>query len=469
MHEIICPHCNKAFKIDETGYADILKQVRDSDFEKQLHERLELADQDKRNAVELAQAKVANELQKTAAAKDSEIQELRARLESSEVAQKLAVAEALSAVEKQRDTLLHELEKARREQEAASKLAEAKLTAELQKAATTKDVEIQSLKARLDAGELSQKLAVTEAVNTVEKERDELKNGLARITLEKQLAETALRDKYETQLKDRNDAIERLRDMKAKLSTKMIGETLEQHCAIEFDRIRATAFPRAYFEKDNDARNGSKGDFIFRDIDDAGSEIVSIMFEMKNENDETATKKKNEDFFKELDKDRSAKGCEYAVLVSLLEPESELYNTGIIDVSHRYPKMYVVRPQFFIPIITLLRNAAMNSLQYKKELALVKAQNVDITNFESQLDDFKAAFGRNWRLASDGFEEAVKRIDEAIKDLEKTKEALHKSANNLRLANDKAEDLTVKRLTRGNPTMAIKFAELKQNGMPDNE
>ncbi|OIS94722.1 DUF2130 domain-containing protein [Brucella cytisi] len=469
MHEIICPHCNKAFKIDETGYADILKQVRDSDFEKQLHERLELADQDKRNAVELAQAKVANELQKTAAAKDSEIQELRARLESSEVAQKLAVAEALSAVEKQRDTLLHELEKARREQEAASKLAEAKLTAELQKAATTKDVEIQSLKARLDAGELSQKLAVTEAVNTVEKERDELKNGLARITLEKQLAETALRDKYETQLKDRNDAIERLRDMKAKLSTKMIGETLEQHCAIEFDRIRATAFPRAYFEKDNDARNGSKGDFIFRDIDDAGSEIVSIMFEMKNENDETATKKKNEDFFKELDKDRSAKGCEYAVLVSLLEPESELYNTGIIDVSHRYPKMYVVRPQFFIPIITLLRNAAMNSLQYKKELALVKAQSVDITNFESQLDDFKAAFGRNWRLASDGFEEAVKRIDEAIKDLEKTKEALHKSANNLRLANDKAEDLTVKRLTRGNPTMAIKFAELKQNGMPDNE
>ncbi len=469
MHEIICPHCNKAFKIDETGYADILKQVRDSDFEKQLHERLELADQDKRNAVELAQAKIANELQKTAAAKDSEIQELRARLESGEVAQKLAVAEALSAVEKQRDTLLHELEKARREQEAASKLAEAKLIAELQKAATTKDAEIQSLKARLDAGELSQKLAVTEAVNTVEKERDELKNGLARITLEKQLAETALRDKYETQLKDRNDAIERLRDMKAKLSTKMIGETLEQHCSIEFDRIRATAFPRAYFEKDNDARNGSKGDFIFRDMDDAGSEIVSIMFEMKNENDETATKKKNEDFLKELDKDRSAKGCEYAVLVSLLEPENELYNTGIIDVSHRYPKMYVVRPQFFIPIITLLRNAAMNSLHYKNELALVKAQNVDITNFESQLDDFKAAFGRNWRLASDGFEEAVKRIDEAIKDLEKTKEALHKSANNLRLANDKAEDLTVKRLTRGNPTMAIKFADLKQNGMPDNE
>lgn len=468
MHEIICPHCNKAFKIDEAGYADILKQVRDSDFEKQLHERLELAEQDKRNAVELAQAKVANELQKAAAAKDSEIQELKTRLESGEVAKKLAVAEALGAIEKERDALLHELESVRRDNEATSKLAEAKLLSELQKAASTKNEEIQGLKARLDAGEISQKLAVTEAVSAIEKERDELKNGLARVALEKQLAETALKDKYETQLKDRDEAIERLRDMKAKLSTKMIGETLEQHCATEFDRIRATAFPRAYFEKDNDASSGSKGDFIFRDMDDTGTEIVSIMFEMKNENDETATKKKNEDFLKELDKDRCAKGCEYAVLVSLLEPESELYNTGIIDVSHRYPKMYVVRPQFFIPIITLLRNAAMNSLRYKSELALVKAQNVDITNFESQLDDFKAAFGRNWRLASDGFEEAVKRIDEAIKDLEKTKEALHKSANNLRLANDKAEDLTVKRLTRGNPTMAAKFAELQQ-GLPDDE
>ncbi|GLU29005.1 MULTISPECIES: DUF2130 domain-containing protein [Brucella/Ochrobactrum group] len=460
MHEIICPHCKKAFKIDEAGYADILKQVRDSDFDKQLHERLELAERDKQNAVELAQAKIASQLQKTTSAKDSEIQELKAKLEAGEVARKFAIAEALNGVEKQRDMLANELESAKRDQEAMSKLAEAKLVSELQRAALTKDAEIQSLKAKLDAGELSQKLAVTQAVSAVEKEREELKNGLSRVALEKQLAETALRDKYETQLKDRDDAIERLRDMKARLSTKMIGETLEQHCATEFDRLRATAFPRAYFEKDNDARNGSKGDFIFRDLDDSNSEIVSIMFEMKNENDETATKKKNEDFFKELDKDRSAKGCEYAVLVSLLEPDSELYNTGIVDVSHRYPKMYVVRPQFFIPIITLLRNAAMNSLKYKTELALVKAQNVDITNFETQLDDFKSAFGRNWRLASDGFEEAIKRIDEAIKDLEKTKEALHKSANNLRLANDKAEDLTVKRLTRGNPTMAAKFAEL---------
>ena len=461
MHEIICPHCSKAFKIDEAGYADILKQVRDTDFETQLHERLELAEQDKRNAVELAQARVAQELQKVSSAKDSEIQHLQAKLEAGEVSGKLAIAEALSAVEKQRDALLNDLQKARRDQDASSKLAEAKLVAELQKTASTKDAEIQSLKARLDASELAQKLAVTEAVSVVEKEREALKNGLSRVELEKQLAETALRDKYETQLRDRDDAIERLRDMKLKLSTKMIGETLEQHCATEFDRIRATAFPRAYFEKDNDARTGSKGDFVFRDMDDTGAEIVSIMFEMKNENDETATKKRNEDFFKELDKDRTTKGCEYAVLVSLLEPESELYNTGIVDVSHRYPKMYVVRPQFFMPIITLLRNAAMSALKYKTELALVKAQHVDITHFESQLDDFKTAFGRNWRLASDGFEEAIRRIDEAIKDLEKTKDALHKSANNLRLANDKAEDLTVKRLTRGNPTMAAKFAELK--------
>ena len=469
MHEIICPHCGKAFKIDEAGYADILKQVRDSDFEKQLHERLELAEQDKRNAVELAQAKASSELQKAASAKDAEIQELKAKLEAEEVTRQLAVTQALSAVEKDRDALANALEKAKHEQEATSRLAEAKRLSDLQQAAAIKDAEILSLKAKLEAGEVAQRLALTEAVSEVEKQRDELKSGLDRAALEKQLAETALRDKYETQLKDRNGEIERLRDMKARLSTKMIGETLEQHCEIEFNRLRATAFPKAYFEKDNDARTGSKGDYIFRDMDDAGTEIVSIMFEMKNEGDETATKKKNEDFFKELDKDRTEKGCEYAVLVSLLEPDSELYNAGIVDVFHRYPKMYVVRPQFFIPIITLLRNAAMKSLQYKSELALVKAQNIDITHFESQLDDFKTAFGRNWRLASDGFEEAVKRIDEAIKDLEKTKEALHKSANNLRIANDKAEDLTVKKLTRGNPTMESKFEELKNQGAPDTE
>lgn len=467
MHEIICPHCRKAFKIDEKGYAEILKQVRDSDFEKQLHERLELAERDKQNAIELVRTRVTGESQKTVSEKDAEIQALKARLDASEVAQKLAVNEALSAVEKERDELASSLEKANKEKEVAAELAEAKRIGDLQKAAAAKDAEVANLQAKLAAADVIQKLALIEAVNGVTKERDELRSGLDRAALEKQLAETALKDKYETQIKDRESEIMRLRDMKARLSTKMIGETLEQHCEIEFNRLRATAFPKAYFEKDNDARTGSKGDYIFRDMDDSGTEIVSIMFEMKNEGDETATKKKNEDFLRELDKDRAEKGCEYAVLVSLLEPESELYNAGIIDVFHRYPKMYVVRPQFFIPIITLLRNAAMKSLQYKSELALVKAQNIDITNFESQLDDFKNAFGRNWRLASDGFEEAVKRIDEAIKDLEKTKDALHKSANNLRLANDKAEDLTVKRLTRGNPTMATKFAELKSERDPE--
>ena len=464
MHDIICPHCHKAFKIDEAGYADILKQVRDSDFEKQLHERLELAEQDKRNAVELAKAKAASELQKAAAARDAEIQGLKARLETDEVARKLAINEALSAIEKQRDALANELEQARQEQQASARLAEATLLHELQKAASKKEAEIQELKARLDASNIAQRLAVAEAVNVVEKERDDLKSGLDRAKLEKDLAEKSMKERYETQIKDRDDMIERLRDMKAKLSTKMVGETLEQHCETEFNRIRATAFPYAYFEKDNDARSGSKGDYIFRDTSEDGTEVVSIMFEMKNENDTTATKKKNEDFLKELDRDRTEKGCEYAVLVSLLEPESELYNSGIVDVFHRYPKMYVVRPQFFIPIITLLRNAAMKSLAYKSELALVKAQNLDITRFETQLEDFKSAFGRNWRLASEGFAEAVRRIDEAIKDLEKTKEALYKSANNLRLANDKAEDLTIKRLTRGNPTMKAKFDEARSLG-----
>lgn len=464
MHEIICPHCGKAFKIDEAGYADILKQVRDSEFDKQLHERLELAEKDKRNAVELAQAKVANELQKSAAAKDVEIQELKARLDAGEVARKLAVTEALSAVEKERDALANELAQAKRDYQAASELATSKLLHELQKAAATKDAEIQRLLAKLDAIEVAQKLAITEAVSVVEKERDELKSGLERAALEKQLAETSLKDKYETQIKDRDDAIERLRDMKARLSTKMVGETLEQHCETEFNRIRATAFPKAYFEKDNDARSGSKGDYIFRDSDEAGTEIVSIMFEMKNESDHTATKTRNEDFLKELDKDRNEKGCEYAVLVSLLEPDSELYNTGIVDVFHRYPKMYVVRPQFFIPIITLLRNAAMNSLKYKLELALVKAQNIDITNFETELETFKSAFARNYDLASARFQKAIDEIDKSIDHLQKTKDALLGTDRNLRLANDKAQDVTIKKLTRGNPTMATKFAELKGHG-----
>lgn len=395
MHEIICPHCSKAFKIDEAGYADILKQVRDGEFEQQLHDRLELAEQEKRNAVALAEAKLANASQQAAAAKDAEIQALRAKI---------------------------------------------------------------------DAGGMAQQLAITQALSSVEKERDALKNGLERAQLEKALAEKSLKDKYETQLKDRDDAIERLRDMKARLSTKMVGETLEQHCETEFNRIRATAFPRAYFEKDNDARTGSKGDFIFRDADEAGTEIVSIMFEMKNESDLTASKSKNEDFLKELDKDRNEKGCEYAVMVSLLEPDNEFYNTGIVDMFHRYPKMYIVRPQFFIPIITLLRNAAMNSLKYKTELAFVKAQSVDITNFENELETFKSAFARNYDLASQKFQKAIDEIDKSIDHLQKTKEALIGTDRNLRLANDKAQDVTIKKLTRGNPTMAAKFSDLKDEG-----
>ena len=473
MHEIICPHCHKAFKIDEAGYADILKQVRDGDFEKQLHERLELAEREKQGAIALAEANVTNALQKTAAAKDTEIQALKAQLDAGEVARKLAVSEALGTVSKERDQLANELkteqERARNAQQSAAQLAEAKLAHALQAEAAKKDAEIQALQAKLAASETARQLAVNEAVGVIARERDGLKNDLNLIAVKNQLEEKAIKEQYALQLRDRDGEIARLRDMKARLSTKMVGETLEQHCEIEFNRIRAAAFQGAHFEKDNDARTGSKGDYIFRDSDESGTEIVSIMFEMKNESDETATKKRNDDFLKELDKDRTEKACEYAVLVSLIEPESELYNSGIVDVSHRYPKMYVVRPQFFLPLITLLRNAALNAMKYKSELALVRSQNVDVTKFETQLDEFKTSFGRNWRLASEGFEEAVKRIDEAIKDLEKTKEALHKSANNLRLANDKADDLTIKKLTRGNPTMAAKFAELKNADSSDGE
>ncbi|HUV21714.1 MAG TPA: DUF2130 domain-containing protein [Gammaproteobacteria bacterium] len=469
MHDIICPNCNTAFKIDEAGYADILKQVRDSEFEQQLHERLELAEKDKRNAVELARSEVGREMQKVTTAREAEIQELKAKLDAGAVAQKLAVSEALSAVEKERDALTNELEKAKQDSQTALKLAEATLSRDVQQTAARKDAEIQDLKAKLDAREVAQKLAVTEAVGAVEKERDDLKSGLKQAELEKQLAESSLKDKYETQIKDRDDAIERLRDMRVRLSTKMVGESLEQHCETEFNRIRSTAFPRAYFEKDNDASTGSKGDYVFRDSDEAGTEIVSIMFEMKNESDTTAAKKKNEDFLKELDKDRAEKDCEYAVLVSLLESDSELYNSGIVDVFHRYPKMYIVRPQFFLPIITLLRNAAMKSLEYKTELALVKAQNVDITSFENDLDQFKTAFAKNFDLASRKFQTAIDEIDKSIDHLQKTKDALLGTDRNLRLANNKAQDVTIKKLTRRNPTMASKFDELDNPGSTDSE
>ncbi len=443
MHEITYPNCGKAFTIDEAGYADILKQVRDTDFEKQLHERLELADREKQRAIELAETKAAGELQKAAAAKDSEIQALKAKLDAGEVASRSAV-----------------------------ELAEAKLAAKLNDQLAEKAAEVERLKASIQGADQAKQLAVIEATTRVEKERDRLKADLELAAAQKALGEKALHDKYETQLKDRDDAIERLKDMKAKLSTKMVGETLEQHCETEFNRLRATAFTTAYFEKDNDARSGSKGDYIFRDFaaGDAGgtsrTEIVSIMFEMENETDGVGARKKNEDFLRELDKDRTEKGCEYAVLVSLLEPDSELYNSGIVDVSHRFPKMYVVRPQFFIPIITVLRNAALGSLQYRRELALVKAQNVDITSFESDLDAFKTGFARNYDLASRRFQEAIDEIDKSIDRLGKVKDALLGSERNLRLANDKAQDVSVRKLTRGNPTMAAKFAELGEGRLP---
>jgi len=423
MHEIKCPHCGKAFNIDEAGYADILAQVRNEAFDRELHDRLELAAQERKTAVELAEAKVASQLKEEAAAKDLEIERLREELKSS------------------------------------VELAQVKATGELKDEAAKKDAEIERLRAELDKAGVTGKLELKEALGEVEKERDDLKRSLDSKETEKELLERSLKQQYETQIKDRDDTIERLKDMKAKLSTKMVGETLEQHCEIEFNKIRAAAFPNADFGKDNDASSGTKGDFIFRESDEEGTEFASIMFEMKNELDEGSNKKKNEDFFRKLDEDRNKKGCEYAVLVSLLEPESELYNAGIVDVSHHYPRMYVVRPQFFIPIITLIRNEALKTLKLKSELALVRAQNVDITNFEENLEKFKSGFERNYDLASRKFHTAITEIDKSIKALEKTKQELLGSENNLRLANNKAQDVTIKKLTRGNPTMAEKFKE----------
>ena len=431
MRDISCPNCGKAFQVDETGYAAILKQVRDEEFDKQLHDRLEQAER-----------------------------EAAARLESAEAQKELESKDALAALAQQRDEARRDLEALKEQGQAALELARSQADKAIAEASAEKDRLIVELRGKLESAANERELAVTRAVTVVEKERDELSSELKQAGMAKELAEKALKDKYETQIKDRDDAIERLKDMKARLSTKMLGETLEQHCETAFNQIRATAFPRAYFEKDNDARSGSKGDYIFRDKSEEGVEVVSIMFEMKNESDTTATKKRNEDFFKELDKDRNEKGCEYAVLVSLLESDSELYNSGIVDVSHRFPKMYVIRPQFFIPMITLLRNAALGALEYKSELALVKAQNIDITNFESDLDKFKTAFARNYDLASRRFETAIEEIDKSIKHLQKTKEALQSADNNLRLANNKAQDVTIKKLTRKNPTMAEKFRDL---------
>ena len=420
MNEIICPSCSTAFKIDEAGFAEIVAQVKNQQFEEELQTRLDLAEKDKVNAIRLAEANLKNALQDDLAKKDNEIISLKAQ----------------SA------------------QNLAEKLAQ-------------KETEIAEMKANIQKAELDKKLAVSEATRKIEKERDDLANDLKMKESEKQLQEKSIKETYTNKLiakdeaiKMKEDEIERLKDFKQKLSTKMVGETLEIHCETEFNKLRATAFQNAYFEKDNNSSGGTKGDYIYRENDLAGNEIISIMFEMKNENDQTATKKKNEDFFAKLDKDRNEKKCEYAVLVSLLESDNEFYNTGIVDVSHKFPKMYVIRPQFFIPIITLLRNAAMNSMQYKAELNLMRNQNVDITNFEEKINSFKEGFARNYDLASKKFATAIVEIDKTISHLQKTKEALLSSENNLRLANNKAGDLTIKKLTHGNPTMKTKFNEL---------
>lgn len=370
--------------------------------------------------------------------------------------------------------LLDQIARLEDEKAAAAELAQAKTKQELQadlakkeaevaELKAAKDAEIAKLRAAIDAGETEKKLALSEAVNKIERERDELANKLENKDTEKQLLESSLKREFENELRTKDEMIAYYKDMKAKLSTKMVGETLEQHCEIEFEKLRATAFQGATFGKDNDASSGSKGDYIYRETDENGTEIISIMFEMKNEGDETATKKRNDDFLKELDKDRREKKCEYAVLVSLLEADSELYNSGIVDKSHHYDKMYVIRPQFFIPMITLLRNAALNSLKYKSELALVKAQNIDVTNFEDQLNDFRDSFGRSYRLASERFSDAVASIDKSIAQLQKTKENLLKSEDHYRIASNKVDDLSVKKLTRSNPTMAVKFNDIAKS------
>lgn len=427
MNEIICPNCKKAFKVDEAGFADILKQVRDHQFEEEILHRLALAEKEKESAVKLAEANIKNALQDQISKKDKELAELKAQKEL-ELTQKLAQKEA----------------------------------------------ELSQLQSKIEKAEVDKKLAVAEATKKIEQERNELAHKVEMKETEKELLKKSLTEQYLAELsqkdaiiKHKDEEIALRKDFKLKLSTKMIGETLEQHCETEFNKLRATAFQKAYFEKDNDSKSGSKGDFIYRESDDAGNEIISIMFEMKNEGDETSTKKRNEDFLKELDRDRTEKKCEYAVLVSLLEADSEYYNSGIVDVSHKFPKMYVVRPQFFIPIITLLRNAAMNSMKYKAELALVKSQNIDITNFEEKMNKFKEGFARNYELASRKFKDAIDGIDKTIKELEKTKAALLSSENNLRLANEKTEDLTIKKLTHGNPTMKAKFEELKNSSLEE--
>ena len=444
MNEIKCPQCGEMFTIDEAGFAAILEQVRDAEFDKEVRRHEQLMASEKQQAVQLAVAEALAKAQGDAAQKEARIAELEARLQAEQ-----------------------------RERESQQRLAHAERERALADAAAAKDARIVELEQRVEAQgrafEAEKKLAVEQARSALERERDALAAQVALKDAEKSRCESALKEQLAIELKAKDDIIaykdgeiERYKDMKARLSTKMVGESLEQHCETEFNKIRAAAFPRAYFEKDNDASEGSKGDFIFRECDEEGNEIVSIMFEMKNESDDSSHRHKNEDFFKKLDADRRKKGCEYAVLVTLLEPESELYNQGIVDVSYRFEKMYAIRPQFFLPMISILRNAALNSMAYKAELAVVRNQNIDITKFEEQMETFKSGFARNYDLASRKFQTAIDEIDKTILHLQKTKDALVSSENNLRLANNKAQDLTIKRLTRNNPTMKAAFEALAE-------
>ena len=453
MQETKSPNCGEVFQVDESGYAQIAQQVRDKEFEKELSRREKELDAKRENELTIArmeqekshQAELTKKDQKLAE-KDRLIEQLQAQLASSETEKRLAVTEAVQTKEKESDAAVSQ-----REQQLIEK-----------------EQEIARLKAQLDKADTEKKLAVTEALQAKDKELayrnteiTDLKGKLISKETENELKERSLKEQYEEKLKMKEEQLEYYKDFKARQSTKMIGESLEQHCLAQFNSIRMTAFPNAYFEKDNDARTGSKGDFIFRESDESGTEFISIMFEMKNEADGTATKHKNEDFFRELDKDRREKGCEYAVLVSMLEIDSELYNNGIVDVSYRYEKMYVIRPQFFIPIITLLRNAALNSLKYQRELQIVKNQQLDILHFEENMNTFKEGFARNFELASRRFHEAIEDIDKTIKALEKTKADLLSSDRNLRLANDKAQDLSIKKLTKNAPSVKAMFEELK--------
>ena len=425
MNEIKCPNCGKVFQIDETSYESILKQIRDDEFNKQINEREKQYKTEKANEIKIAEAHIKEELQKQISDKDIELSNLKNQVAN---------------IEEQ---------------------TKSKLDKEYQEQLNQKNTEILELTNKLKLNESNNKLEINKALSEKEQKITELSSELELKSKEFELKEKNIKESYDAQLKNKDEQIEYYKDFKARQSTKMIGESLEQHCSNAFNSLRPL-FPNAYFEKDNDTRTGSKGDYIYRDFDDDGNEIVSIMFEMKNEADETATKHKNEDFFKELDKDRREKKCEYAVLVSLLEIDNDFYNNGIVDVSHKYEKMYVIRPQLFIPLITLIRNLSNKSLEYRKELELIKNQNIDITNFENNMEKFKNDFGRNFRLASDKFKKAIEEIDKSINSLQKTKENLLRSEDNLRIANGKAEDLTIKKLTRGNETMKKLFEEARE-------